>query len=63
MPAIHVEQRASDPSCLFRGQEYHRWRDSYTLEMAHTPFVTHLNFSFTRYQDLDWLREHATIPR
>ncbi|TAK96381.1 MAG: hypothetical protein EPO07_14600 [Verrucomicrobia bacterium] len=43
--------------------EYHRWRDSYTLEMAHTPFVTHENFAFTPGQDLIWLREHATVKR
>ena len=41
--------------------EYKRWRDAYTLEMARAPFVTHLNFAFQPYQDLKWLREHATV--
>jgi prepilin-type N-terminal cleavage/methylation domain-containing protein/prepilin-type processing-associated H-X9-DG protein len=43
--------------------ETHRWVDSYTFEMARAPFVTHLNFAFSPYQDLKWLREHATVPK
>jgi prepilin-type N-terminal cleavage/methylation domain-containing protein/prepilin-type processing-associated H-X9-DG protein len=43
--------------------EYKRWRDAYTLQMARAPFVTHLNFAAEPYQDLKWLREHATVPK
>ena len=43
--------------------EWHHWRDAYTLQMAHADFVTHLNFAFTTYPDLVWLREHATVPK
>jgi prepilin-type N-terminal cleavage/methylation domain-containing protein/prepilin-type processing-associated H-X9-DG protein len=43
--------------------EYKRWKDDYTLRMAKSGFVTHLNFAFTAYQDLQWLRERATIPK
>jgi prepilin-type N-terminal cleavage/methylation domain-containing protein/prepilin-type processing-associated H-X9-DG protein len=42
--------------------EYKRWRDAYTLQMARAPFVTHLNFAVPN-PDLNWLREHATVPR
>jgi len=41
----------------------HRWRDANTFRMAHTDFVTHLNWSFSSNEDLTWLREHATIPK
>lgn len=43
--------------------EYKRWRDAYTLLMARTPFVTHLNIGFGSSADLNWLREHATVPK
>jgi prepilin-type N-terminal cleavage/methylation domain-containing protein/prepilin-type processing-associated H-X9-DG protein len=43
--------------------EYKRWRDAYTLQMARAPFVTHLNFATENYPDLNWLREHATVPK
>lgn len=41
----------------------HRWRDPWTLQMARTPFVTHLNWAFQPSGDLQWLRQHATVPR
>ena len=41
----------------------HRWVDPYTFEMARSPFVTHLNFMFSPNQDLNWLRDHATVPK
>jgi len=43
--------------------EYQRWRDAYTRDMARSEFVTHLNFMFSPSQDLNWLREHATVPK
>jgi prepilin-type N-terminal cleavage/methylation domain-containing protein len=43
--------------------DVHRWRETYTFQMARTEFVTHLNWAFTPDQDLQWLREHATIPK
>ena len=43
--------------------EYKRWRDAYTLQMARAPFVTHLNMGFGSSADLNWLREHATVPK
>lgn len=43
--------------------EAHRWRDTFTLETAQQPFVTHLNFAFTVGRDLAWLREHATVAK
>lgn len=41
----------------------HRWRDAYTFQMARAEFVTHLNWAFSTYDDLKWLREHATVPK
>ena len=43
--------------------EYKRWRDAYTRQMARAPFVTHLNYVSDDYPDLNWLREHATVPK
>jgi len=43
--------------------DWRRWRDAYTLEMARTDFVTHLNWAFSPYDDLKWLREHATVAK
>ena len=43
--------------------DLHRWVDSYTIDMAKAGFVTHLNFAFSPYQDLAWLRQHATVPK
>ena len=43
--------------------DYKRWRDAYTLQMARAPFVTHLNFTPDACPDLNWLREHATVPK
>jgi len=40
-----------------------RWQDPWTVQMARTPFVTHLNWAFSPSADLRWLREHATVPR
>lgn len=39
-----------------------RWRDAWTLQMARTPFVTHLNWVARPSADLLWLRQHATVP-
>jgi prepilin-type N-terminal cleavage/methylation domain-containing protein len=41
--------------------EYKRWRDPYTLQMADTTLVTHLNFMSGPSPDLNWLRERATV--
>jgi prepilin-type N-terminal cleavage/methylation domain-containing protein/prepilin-type processing-associated H-X9-DG protein len=43
--------------------EHKRWRDAYTREMAASAFVTHLNFTFESYADLNWLRDHATVKK
>ncbi len=43
--------------------EHKRWRDAYTREMAVSAFVTHLNFTFESYADLNWLRDHATVKK
>jgi prepilin-type N-terminal cleavage/methylation domain-containing protein/prepilin-type processing-associated H-X9-DG protein len=43
--------------------DIHRWVDDYTLKMAKTGFVTHLNFAFSPNADLTWLRHHATVPK
>jgi prepilin-type processing-associated H-X9-DG protein len=43
--------------------QIHRWRDPYTLQMARSGFVTHLNWAFSVGEDLKWLREHATVPK
>ena len=43
--------------------EYKRWRDPYTLREADTAFDTHLKFMFAPSEDLQWLRDRATIPK
>lgn len=40
-----------------------RWRDPWTFQMARSRFVTHLNWAFQPSADLQWLRQHATVPR
>ncbi|MCS7090031.1 MAG: prepilin-type N-terminal cleavage/methylation domain-containing protein [Verrucomicrobiota bacterium] len=40
-----------------------RWRDPWTLQMARTPFVTHLNWVSRPSADLLWLRRHASLPK
>jgi prepilin-type N-terminal cleavage/methylation domain-containing protein len=60
MPAVH---HASGGVVSFTDGhvDYKKWRDAYTKQMAESAFVTHLNFAFTTYQDLNWLRERATV--
>ena len=62
LPSIEHDQ--GGVVCFADGHvEYKGWRDPYTLQMARAPFVTHLNFASASYQDLNWLREHATVSK
>ena len=54
--------RASPLSFADGHAEVRRWQDAWTLSMARSRFVTHLNWAFQPSADLLWLREHATVP-
>lgn len=59
-----VEHGPAGPIAFADGHaDTHRWRDPYTFEMARSEFVTHLNWAFSTYEDLKWLRDHATIAK
>jgi len=59
-----AEHGPSSPLAFADGHgEVHRWRDAYTAQMARAPFVTHLNWAASSSPDLQWLRQHATVPK